>query len=190
MATAGVGRVMRTVEMKWKLWLNREFYYETSDEPVTTAQWMTYMIEDGLLEQLYHKGYILTIQDREFIGKLLNHLYSFEKDYLQGIPARTYETSAHRNEDYEYFFNKKFPDVFWKQLAKDNAIEWFADGDQFASRVWIELPFWVAQYIDFRNSPATEELNNLLVGTDAEDETISDEPKKKDLDPYVQDYYY
>lgn len=189
MATAGVGRVMRSVEQKWQQWLNTIYYYEASDEPVTTAEWMTYLVEDDLLPCLDAKGYMLSIPDRRFIEKLLNHLYSFEKDYMKGHFPRTYNSTPHRAEDYEYFFNKKFPDAYWKNLAKNNAVEWYADGDEFASRVWIELPFWVAQYIDFRNSPVTEELNNLLVGT-AEEETMIEEPKKKELDPYVQDYYY
>lgn len=190
MATAGVGKVHRTVERKWQEWLNRVYYYEASDEPVTTAEWMTYMIEYDLLPIIFRKGYILTISDRRFIEKLLNHLYSFEKDYYKGVLPRIYETSTHRNEDYDYFFNTKFTNAFWENLAKKNAVEWYADGDDFASRVWIELPFWVAQYINFKNSQATEELNNVLVGTDVEEETIGDEPKKKEVDPYVQDYYY
>ena len=190
MATAGVRRVNRSIERKWLLWLNREFYYESTNEPVTTAEWMTYLIEDDLLPYLYEKGYMLSISDMRFIEKLLNHLYSFEKDYLKGRHTRSYNTTPHRNEDYEYFFNVKCPDFFWTKLERDNAIEWFADRDQFASRVWIELPFWVAQYIDFKNSPATIELNRQLVGTDVEDEPISEESKRKDLDPYVQDYYH
>lgn len=190
MATAGVGKVMRSIEKKWKLWLNKEYYYEASDEVVTTAEWMTNLMEYDLLPQLYIKGYVLVLSDKKFIEKILNHLYSFEKDYTAAIPARIYETTPHRNEDYEYFFNKKFSDNFWKNLARNNSVEWFADGDQFAERVWIELPFWVAQYIDFKNSSATEELNNQLIGTSMEDEFITDESKKKDIDPYVKDYYY
>jgi hypothetical protein len=188
-ATAGVGKVHRSNETKFQYWLNREFFYEASDEPVTTAEWMTYLIEDDILPELYKKGYMLVIPKRDFIEKLLNHLYSFERDYLKGRCARSYKTTPHREDDYEYFFNIKFPDEFWYRVSKNNAIEWFADEDAFAYRVWIELPFWVAQYIDFKNSSATSELKDAGFETISDDENMLYEQKKKDVDPYVQDYY-
>lgn len=188
-ATAGVGKVHRSNETKFQYWLNREFYYEASDEPVTTAEWMTYLVEDYILPPLFKKGYVLAIPEKRFIEKLLNHLYSFERDYLKGRPHRSYKSTAHRDEDYEYFFNIKFPDEFWYRISKDNAIEWFADGDAFASRVWIELPFWVAQYIDFRNSPVTNELKDYGFENISDDENVIEEAKKKEVDPYIQDYY-
>lgn len=189
MATPGARRVNRSNERKWQDWLNRIFYYESTNEPVTTAEWMTNLVED-LLAHLYKKRYLLVIDEHRFTEKLLNHLYLFERDYLNGSVSRLYNTTPHRNDDYEFLFNVKCPDDFWKKLANDNAIEWFADGDEFALRVWIELPFWVAQYIDFINSVATKELNSLLAGTDVEEEMNNEESKKKDPDPYVQDYYY
>jgi hypothetical protein len=184
------GIVKRRLENRWISWLNRVFYTLDTDEPVKTHIWVTNLIEEDLANEFYKKGYMLNIHWPELTNKIMNNIYDFEESYLKGEKSPIYENNTYRMEDFDYFLNIKCPDAFWEKLRKNNTIEWFADGDDFSTRLWIEIPFWVAQYIDFRNSSATDELNEMLSGSAMEDDSSSDTEKKKEvIDPYVQDYY-
>jgi hypothetical protein len=181
------GIVIRHVEARWKAWLSREFSL-ANGEYISTLDWMESLLVDDLLPKLQEKGYILAINQTTFVGKLLNHTYRFERDYLKGeTMSRLYDTTPHTDEDYDYFFNIKCPDTFWKRLARRNMIEWFADGDDFATRLWIELPFWVAQYIDFTESAATDDIEQYGIIGDEPD--FHEQQRKGGVDPYVVDYY-
>jgi hypothetical protein len=184
------GIVKRRLQNKWECWLNRIFYTLDTDEPVETCVWVTNLIEEDLIKIFSDKGYSLRITWPELTNKIMNNIYDFEESYLKGTDSLLYENNTYRMEDYDYFLNIKCSDAFWEKLRRNNAIEWFADGDDFSTRLWIQIPFWIAQYIDFKKSYATEELNEILVGSAMENDSSSDTEKKKEIiDPYIQDYY-
>jgi hypothetical protein len=184
------GIVKRRLQNRWVSWLNRVFYTLDTDEPVETCLWVTNLIEEDLANEFYDKGYMLNIPWSELTNKIMNNIYDFEESYLKGEYVCLHENNTYRMEDFDYFLNIKCHEAFWHKLRRNNAIEWFADGDEFSTRLWIEIPFWVAQYIDFKKSSATDELNEILSGSAMEDDSSSDTEKKKEvIDPYIQDYY-
>lgn len=184
------GIVKRRLQKKWDCWLYREFYTISTNEPVETCVWVANLIEEDLAREFLNNGYLLRITWSELTNKIMNNIYDFEQAYLKGEHITLNEYNPYRNEDFDYFMNNKCTESFWDKLRKHNAIEWFADGDDFSTRLWIEIPFWVAQYIDFKRSSPTDELNELLTGSAMEEDSSSDTEKKKDfIDPYVQDYY-
>lgn len=179
----------------WLAWLRRPFALLDSGEYIATHEWAAYMVEEDLVPALNDMGYNLLYTPHQITEKILNRLYNLERNYLKGLPANIYQGQQNRSEDYEHFFTVKCTEGFWNQLAWQNRIEWFADEDQFATRVWIELPGWVAQFIDYNRSDVTAELNAMLGygpnETAREDEEAAPAIKKETpaVDPYIQDYY-
>jgi hypothetical protein len=178
--------VQRRKEQRFDDWMHRAFHVSALDEYIPTYMWMEGLV-DTVLDVLYRYDYILLLNEHELTNKLLNHLHTFERLYLKGKSGRSYDVGNYRQEDLDYFFSKKCPPEFWEELRRQNEIEWFADNDEFSKRVWIELPFWVAQYIDFKNSLATADVASM----GEEDGGASDTERKikREVDPYVQDYY-
>jgi hypothetical protein len=177
----------------WLAWLRREFLLLDTWDYIPTHEWVSYMIEEDLVPKLAEMGYNFLYTPHEMTQKILNRLFHLERDYLKGLPPRIYTYTQGRTEDYDHFFTVKCNDRFWSQFAWTHRIEWFADDDYFATRVWIELPIWVAQCIDFNNSSVTADLNTLLGYVTAADEddsyAVVGSVAKAPVDPYVQDYY-
>ena len=180
-----------TYRRQERQWLARTFSYGSGAPGtyITTAEWMEGLLLDDLLPKLYESGYVLALYEQDFVRAMLRHTFDFERAYLRGRrPEPSRGPITHTEDDYDYFFNVKFTSGFWEKLARDNAIEWFADGDAFAQRLWVELPFWVAQYIDFEDSTATDDMEEYGVMGGNED-TAEEPGRKATVDPYMADYY-
>lgn len=177
--------VLKKKERAFDAWLYQPLY--DGFDLVPTYIWFESLIEYTILT-IKNKNYVFSVPSHTVINKILNHTHTFEKMYIKyhgGHFGPVHNGQPHRDEDYDYFFTRQFPPDFWEHLRKLFAIEWFADGGDFSDRLWIELPFWVAQYIDFKNSVE-------VIPDNVEEEALSDNEHrvvKKGVDPYVQDYY-
>jgi hypothetical protein len=76
-------------------------------------------------------------------------------------------------EEYE-FFEDTLPEKVWKLMKQQFYIEWFADEEIFAERIWINLPLIIFDHISL-DSPGFNALWEKQRHLDEEDDNSSDE---------------
>ena len=72
------------------------------------------------------------------------------------------------------FFEERIPEIEWKRLRKQFAIEWFADNELFADRVWLNLPFIILNHLKM-SSPANQILYEKMRLIEEGDESSDEE---------------
>jgi len=86
-------------------------------------------------------------------------------------------------DDYEFFITRKCPSDKWSILRSTFEIEWFADEEAFADRIWMDIPNIVFSHIHLEKSPATQELVDLLrVIEEGGTDEYADAPPSTDRD--------
>ena len=78
-----------------------------------------------------------------------------------------------RNQKLEFFLVQKCPMEFWAELRHKYPVERYADNEEFADRVWNDLPMVILWHLNHEASAATEELEDLLRIIDEEEESES-----------------
>jgi hypothetical protein len=175
---------------KWLNFLQAE--WEVYDDPeeryVTTHAWASHLVLDNLVPLLERTGYTLKVTKQEFVDCMLNYMFRHEENFAKALPT-TYMCKHCRrmnSDQAEFFHQRKLPVGVWQQLQRRLAIEHWSDGEEFADRFWLDLPHIVFVHCDMEKSRATEELEELLR---ADDDTEEDVGKRREVDPYLADYY-
>lgn len=183
---------------KWLNFLQAE--WEVYDDPeggyVATHTWASHLVLDNLVPLLESTGYTLKVTGREFVDCVLNYMFRHETSYIYHIGGRfakalptTYlckHCKRINSDQAEFFHQRKLPVGVWQKLQRRLAVEHWSDGKEFADRFWLDLPHIVFVHCDMEKSRATEELEELLR---TDDDTEEDTGKRRDVDPYLADYY-
>jgi hypothetical protein len=163
---------------------------ESGYETMATHEIAYDLVYTHLAPVLTRAGYVFKCSKDDFVGCLLNYMYRCDSNYWHGAPS-TYRC-AHANcrtssDMEEHFYSRKLPPHVWDAMRKQVGVAYWADDDEFAAHFWGYLPHIVFVHIDFVNSNATHDLQDLLrYEGEEEDSTPS---KKKEIDPYLLDYY-
>jgi hypothetical protein len=142
---------------------------------IQTHKWVEYLVRDGILPLLKQMGYDLLCQPPDLANCILNHLIRHEAGYHK-CKFTTYQCK-HREEvmvcEME-FFEERIPEMEWNRLRKQFAVEWFADNEPFADRVWLNLPFIILSHLKM-NSPANQILYEKMRIIEEGDESSDEE---------------
>jgi hypothetical protein len=177
---------------QWNNWMKRK-YWADNGEKYTAAEWVESFIHEGLVPEMKKRGYVFPTNEQGIVNSFLNFLFHFENSYHSqthckyiGKHGRKMEWSQ---EDYSHFLDKKCPYFVWERLRERFPIEHFSDNEDFADRLWTEIPSTVFFMLDLKESPSTDELEGLLAWLDSDDEEDGGQQrKKKFVDPYLLDY--
>jgi len=160
--------------MSWNEFLRKDL--TTRDgTTIQTHKWVEYLVRDGLIPLLKNKQFDLTCKPEDLATCILNHLIRHERDYKRSrfTSYRCMHGQEGTMEEYE-FFEDTFPEKIWKSIKQQFYIEWFADEDVFADRIWMNLPMIIFDHISL-DSPGFNALWNKLRHLDEEDDNSSDE---------------
>ena len=160
--------------MSWAQFLRKDL---TTRDGTTlqTHKWVEYLVRDGIIPLLKRNQFDLTCKPEDLASCILNHLIRHERDYNR-MRFTTYRCK-HREEgtmeEYEFFENT-ISDKVWTLMRQQFYIEWFADEEAFADRIWMNLPLIIFDHL----SPFSPRFNDLwekLRHLDEEDDNSSDE---------------
>ena len=159
--------------MSWEQFLRRDL--DISDgTTIQTHKWVEYLVRDGILPLLKRNQYDLTCKPEDLANCILNHLIRHERDYKRAR-FTTYRCK-HREEgtmeEYE-FFEDTLPEKVWKLMKEQFYIEWFADKEAFADRIWMNLPLIIFDHLSV-NSPRFNALYEKLRHLDEDDDNSSE----------------
>jgi hypothetical protein len=188
--------VQKRRETRWRAFLETEWEIlvgEEAFETVPTHIWAKDLVYEHILPTLNTAGYMLSCPTATFLNCLLNYMYRHEQDYWAVEPTIFMCTHAcgcttHAATDAgEHFHNRKLPPAKWNTIWKRVGIAHWSDESDFAVRFWTDLPHIVFAHVDHVGSNASKELAELLYVEDEEENSTTS--KKKDIDPYLLDYY-
>lgn len=178
-------------QLQWLDFLQAEWevFNDPEESYVPTHAWAFHLVLDNVIPLLERAGYTLRVTKREFLDCVLNYMFRHEDDFANAIPT-TYQCKHCRpfsSDQAEFFHQRKLPMNVWERLQRKLAVEHWSDGEEFADRFWLDLPHIVFAHCDMEKSGATEELEELLrVEEDGEGEEGG---KRREVDPYLADYY-
>ncbi len=180
-------------KVQWEQFLRARWEIITSDssyETIATHEFAYDLVHSHLAPLMTQTGYIFKCSKNEFVGCLLNYMYRWNNDFWDATTT-TYRC-IHDNcrvslDTEEHFHSRKLPPPVWAQMRKRVGVAYWADEEEFATHFWNCLPHIVFSHIDFDGSNATRELQDLLRYEGEEEESTTS--KKKEIDPYMLDYY-
>ena len=181
---------------RWDTFLKTEWLVLSGSEAyetVPTHIWAYDLVHNQIAPLLQKSGYVLACSTTEFLNCLLNTMYRHIQDSHCMEPTRYMckHTSncdkQLRNDAEEHFHGRKCPPTIWEMMRKRVRIEYWSDENDFAVRFWTDLPHIVFAHLDHVESSATKELEMYLCNEDEEDDSTTS--KKKEIDPYLLDYY-
>ena len=188
--------IERRRERRWDTFLRTEWLVITGDETYETVQthiWAQDLVYDKLVPLLNQHGYTFSCTTAEFLNCLLNYMYRHIQDSWALEPT-TYmckhacECRKRLAADAEeHFHERKLPPAVWEQLRRRVQIEEWSDTSDFAVRFWTDLPHIVFAHIDLVESTVMHELTDWVDNEDEEETSTTS--KKKEIDPYLLDYY-
>jgi uncharacterized membrane protein YgcG len=191
------------MEEEWYLWLQMRYRspytYHTDEDgekedggSCTIAGWARALIYDSIIPRLSDKGYVFCKYRKDLLNAFLNYLFRVDgtpSGFYSGYTGRPPHTVTCTRDDMDFYITHKCPIDFWAHLRKEHAIERFADDSIFADRLWADLPWFIFYQINYDDSPATEELIELLEFEDGEDnEDYNTVARRSDIDPYLMEY--
>lgn len=185
----------RRRERRWDTFLRTEWLVISTEEEyetVPTHIWAYDLVFDKLEPLLRKNGYSFSCTTGDFLNCLLNYMYRHIQDSWAMEPTLYMCKHACRckrtMEAEEHFHTRKFPPDVWEQLRQRVQIEEWSDESDFAMRFWTDLPHIVFSHIDLVQSTAMGELEDWVCNEDEESESTASK-KKKEIDPYLLDYY-
>ena len=136
------------------------------DTPMLAHEWVETLVHTGILPMLKSNGYVISVSPKRLIHCLLVSLFRHQVHYFTSTMSN-YMCSCAMNQDYyeddyEFFITRKCPPDKWSILRSTFEIEWFADEEAFADRIWMDIPNIVFSHIQLEKSQATQELIDLL----------------------------
>ena len=179
------------IHIGWRQWLQSPIALEDGTS-ITVQEWAQELILYGILPHFQQVGYILHYNPHEAIETFLNFLYRFKNNYKKNVHSCSYRGKKgdpvnYLNDDFEFFCTKKCPPSFWSSLQYDFSIPIYADNSDFATKLWMDIPYFIFYLVDIAHSNAKQELEEHLAWYDEEEEDTTNK-KKKDIDPYLLDY--
>lgn len=180
-------------KLHWQEFLKTRWEVITSDdtyETIATHEFAYDLVYNHIAHQMTNAGYVFKCSKDEFVGCLLNYMYRCDWDYWNAAPStyRCVHANCRATSDAEeHFHSRKFPPHVWERMRKRVGVVYWADEEEFAAHFWSYLPHIVFAHIDFGNSDATWELQELLRYEGEEEDPAAS--KKKEIDPYMADYY-
>jgi len=142
---------------------------------IQTHKWVEYLVRDGILPLLKEKQLDMICKPEEIASCILNHLIRHERDYKRSrfTSYRCMHGQEGTMDEYE-FFEDIIPEKVWKSLKYRFYIQWFADQEAFADRVWTNLPLIIFDHLSF-DSPGFSPLYEKWRHLDEEDEDSAEE---------------
>jgi hypothetical protein len=188
--------IQRRRAQRWDTFLKTEWLVISGAktyETVPTHVWAYDLTHSHIIPLLQSSGYVLSCNTAEFVNCLLNSMYRHIQDSHAMEPtlymckhacACSKEITADVE---EHFHGRKFPPNVWEAMRKRVGIEQWSDESDLAVRFWTDLPHLVLAHTDLVASNMAGEMEEFLNAED--DEEGSATSKKKDIDPYLLDYY-
>jgi len=185
-------------ELLWDKFLSQQVVtpYDTPLQ-MELRDWVCALFYNGIVPELEKKGYDLGKNKKQAANEFMNLLFQFHRSWKTNTNFSYIGNFAAANaehltlEDEDYFF-RKCDDIFWNKLKKDFAVSKVADESDFAIKLWEMIPIFVFEMINKSTSNAVQEMEELLAWLDEDEGNyISDDQttQKKDIDPYLQDYW-
>ena len=161
--------------MSWNEFLRRGLVAKDGITIIQTHKWVEYIVRDGIIPLLKNKQIDLTCKPEDLATCILNHLIRHERDYKRSrfTSYQCMHGQEGTMEEYE-FFEDIFPEKIWKSMKQQFYIEWFADNDCFADRIWMNLPLIIFDHLSF-DSPGFNPLYEKMRHLDEEDEDSGEE---------------
>lgn len=180
---------------QWNEFLNTTYETDEEDDPIRMCDWVETIVQGTILPAILENGYVLSIHPSILSTCILNTLFRHVQDYKKGERtsyqcshahtsttifykqyAKHIEDTIHPNPlparlgQLEFFMIRKFPEEFWNSMRKAYPVNW---PDDFADRVWADLPYIVLWHISHERSAATQELEDMNRHLDEEEDNDS-----------------
>ena len=162
----------------------REFLSQKLDLPgfhsIRTCDWVENLVHEGIIPELKRLQFATSVNPDILVNCILNYLYRMQWDHhkMRLITKFCCTHEAHHDsydEEYEFFLQDGMPEATWAWLRHLYSIEWLADGEAFADRVWATLPRIVFAHINVDKSPAIGAFWDRVTPIDEEEEAYSAE---------------
>uniref|UniRef100_A0A6C0ANZ2 Uncharacterized protein n=1 Tax=viral metagenome TaxID=1070528 RepID=A0A6C0ANZ2_9ZZZZ len=151
-----------------------------SGTPIPIHVWASSLVEDGILPILKDKGFTLSVPPETLTNCLLNYMFLMNEAKFHGkitkYRCKHELTIRFLMDQFEYFHQLEMgPDV-WNHLKHKFQICYLADQEDYAYRLWLELPHIVFSHLKLEGSEANRRLENMLrvYDEDEEDDSESD----------------
>jgi hypothetical protein len=150
---------------------NNELY---SGTPIPVHVWATALVQDGILPILKDKGFSLSVPVETLINCLLNYMFLMNESEFHGKVSKyrcKHECTIRFSMDqFEYFHEMEMGLEIWNQLKHKFKISYLADKEDYAYRLWLELPHIVFSHLKLEGSEANRQLENMLRVYDEDEE--------------------
>ena len=136
--------------------------------------WTQSLVDNGILPLLKDKGFTLSVPTETLTNCLLNYMFLMNEAKFNGKISKyrcKHECTIRFSMDqFEYFHQMEMGQDIWNQLKRDFQICFLADQEDYAYRLWLELPHIVFSHLKLEGSEANRRLENMLRIYDEDEE--------------------
>lgn len=145
-----------------------------SGTPISVYVWAESLVQDGIVPLLKEKGFALSVPVETLTNCLLNYMFLLNEAKFHSKVSKyrcKHECTIRFSMDqFEYFHEMEMGLEIWNQLKHKFEISYLADKEDYAYRLWLELPHIVFSHLKLEGSEANRQLENMLRVYDEDEE--------------------